>query len=209
VNEAFESEESSGVTSMAPVPAKPLRLNDVDEKDRTAYFSVTALVERGKAVAARVEAERAVEPPPPPPAPEPPTATAAPSASLLQQLGEASLARKATLIVLALLLPVAAMTPVFDEEPAAKAPAPAHTPPLERHAAEPAPSPSTAAPLEPLPALPKGVTLERAATDALAGGDFGRARRLYEELARQKPGVPAYREAARVLERRLRERQQP
>jgi hypothetical protein len=57
-------------------------------------------------------------------------------------------------------------------------------------------------PAEPPPALPKGVSLERAATDALSAGDFQRALASYRELSRREPTNAAYREAARLLERR-------
>lgn len=209
--DAFDSEESSGVTTMAPVPAKTLRLSELDETDRTAYFSVTALMERGKAVAARSE------PPPEPLATEsPPVAHVSPSApptpkpSALQQLRDASLPRKATLVVLPLLIGLLALNPVFKKPTAAAAPEPSvsHAPVRPQRVAESEPATRIApTPAEPPPVLPKGVTLERAASDALAGGDFQRALGFYRELSRREPGSAAYREAARILERRLREKQ--
>lgn len=204
--EAFDSEESSGVTTMAPVPAKAVRLSELEDADRTAYFSVTALMERGKAVAARSETLAAeslvVTEPPPPPAAAP---------GFIQQLREASLARKATLVVLPLLLGLLALEPSFGKPAAAvlpPGPSATQAPARPQHVAQPdlrarvAPTPA-----EPPPALPKGVTLERAASDALAGGDFQRALGSYRELSRREPGNVAYREAARILERRTREKQ--
>jgi hypothetical protein len=191
---------------MAPVPAKAVRLSELEDADRTAYFSVTALMERGKAVAARSETLAAeslvVTEPPPPPAAAP---------GFIQQLREASLARKATLVVLPLLLGLLALDPSFGKPAAAVLPPrPSATQPPARpqHVAESdVPARLAPTPAEPPPALPKGVALERAASDALAGGDFQRALGSYRELSRREPGNVAYREAARILERRTREKQ--
>jgi len=45
-------------------------------------------------------------------------------------------------------------------------------------------------------------TPQREAADAVAAGAFDRAARLYEELARAHPEVPAYAEAARIMKAR-------
>lgn len=226
-NDAFDTEESSGVTTMAPVPAKTLRLSELDEKDRTAYFSVTALMERGKAVAARSEPPLPVAPPPAahlPPAP-PVESRQTPGLDeevslplergVLQQLREASPARKATLVVLPLLIGLLALKPVFKKDDAAAGVSPApsaaasHAPMSSQHVAESEQAPAAVAPTpaEPPAPLPKGVTLERAASDALAGGDFARALGFYRQLSRQNPEKAAYKEATRILERRQREKQ--
>ncbi|MFT3774696.1 MAG: hypothetical protein QM820_55805 [Minicystis sp.] len=49
-------------------------------------------------------------------------------------------------------------------------------------------------------------TLQRRAADAVADGAFEEAARLYEELARAEPKVPAYAEAARILRTRAQKR---
>lgn len=206
---------------MAPVPAKTLRLSELDESDRTAYFSVTALMERGKAVAARSEPAAAPsqsELPPAPLATEPPHVTsvspeATPNSkpSILQQLRDASLPRKASLVMLPLLIGLLALNPVFKNQPdAAGVPEPSASPApvVPLHVTESAPLPLLApTPAQPPPALPKGVTLERAASDALAAGDFPRALGFYRQLSRERPQNAAFNEAVRVLERRVREQQ--
>jgi hypothetical protein len=63
---------------------------------------------------------------------------------------------------------------------------------------------SSATPPQPAPTLPRGVSLEKAAADALAVGDFGRALGLYRELARREPTHAAYAHAVTILERRMR-----
>lgn len=218
-NDAFDSEESSGVTStMTPVPAKTARLSDLDESDRTAYFSVTALMERGKAVSARSEpppAEAAPSAPRPESAlPEQEPALVPKNPGILEQLRDASMVRKATLVVLPLLIALLAVTPIFKQAPPAESsssavssaqlPAVAHP----QHVAQTDPKPLLAeAPAEPPPVPPKGTTLERAAADALAAGEYSRALGFYRELSRRDPNSVPYREATRILERRKREQQ--
>ncbi len=51
--------------------------------------------------------------------------------------------------------------------------------------------------------LPKGMTLERQATDYLARRDYARAAETYERLAAQAPQNRAYVEAARILRTKL------
>ena len=48
------------------------------------------------------------------------------------------------------------------------------------------------------------MSLEKAAADALAAGDFGRALGFYRELARREPAHAAYAHAVTILERRVR-----
>jgi predicted component of type VI protein secretion system len=202
---------------MAPVPAKTVRLSDLDESDRTAYFSATALMERGKAVAARAEPPLAPQAPPSamaePLAVEPPQVTTVTSDAIptrkpgiLQQLRDASPARKGMLIVLPLLLGVVAVEPWLTkaaETGAAPAAAAARSMVVPQRVAESAPKPLLApTPAEPPPAPPKGVSWERAASDALVGGDYPRALGFYRELLRRSPENAAYREAVRILERR-------
>ncbi|RYZ05481.1 MAG: hypothetical protein EOO73_19720 [Myxococcales bacterium] len=220
--DALKSDEGSGVTKMAPMPVKTLRLSELDESDRTAYFSVTALMERGKAVAARVYSPAtppaAAGAPPAPEAPsaadEPPIAPLPLKPSVVQQFREASLPRKATVVMLPLLIGMLLLKPVF-KKPSEVEGVPAATGTTQealvpQHVAEPEPTRApllAATPAEPPPVLPKGLSLERAASDALAAGDFERALGLYRELSRRQPQSAAYGEAVHILERRLRERQ--
>jgi len=48
-----------------------------------------------------------------------------------------------------------------------------------------------------------GTTLERQAADAVANGKFRRAIELYEQLSKEHPDQPVYREAARILRKKL------
>ncbi len=61
--------------------------------------------------------------------------------------------------------------------------------------------PSTAASGSPATTGPK--TPQREAADAVAAGAFDRAARLYDELAKAHPEVPAYAEAARIMKVRM------
>jgi len=207
-NAGLEAEESSGVT-MAPVPVKPTRL-DLDESDRTQYFSITALVERGKAVASR-----ALPPVAPAPSTERPHVTTLPpepgpkKPGILQQIREASFPRKASAVMLPLLIGLLLFKPL-KKNPSPSAADTAETTTAmttPKAVAAPEPEPQLAAtPAEPPPTLPKGMSLERAAADAIAAGDFGRALALYRELSRRQPDNAAYREAARILERRAKDK---
>jgi hypothetical protein len=68
-----------------------------------------------------------------------------------------------------------------------------------------APPPAASAAPEPAPpsrGSGSGVTAQRKAADSVAEGDYGTAVERYRSLAKDEPGVPAYREAARILEER-------
>jgi hypothetical protein len=63
-------------------------------------------------------------------------------------------------------------------------------------------SPSSASTTAPL--APGGKkTLERAAADAWAEGNYADAAKMYEDLAANNPGNPAYKEAARILREKM------
>jgi hypothetical protein len=66
-------------------------------------------------------------------------------------------------------------------------------------AAKDAGSAATAAP----PLAPGKKTNERAAADAWAEGNYAEAAKMYDELAAQNPGNPAYKEAARILREKM------
>jgi len=196
-NEA-ETDESSGVTTLRPVPAKPARLVDLAESDSTSYFSASDLLERGKALAAL-----ASEPAPPPTAGEALEPEIAPRRpSWPTQFRQASLPRKLTALLLPLLCILLLVKPRLEKreqpttsEPSPRAAAPI-VPPQPKHA-PPAPISDVETPI-----LPRGVTVAHAAADSVATGDFSRAARLYRELSRREPTNQAYREAARILSER-------
>lgn len=191
---SVDEDESSGVTSLAPVPTKTMRLGVIHDADRTEYFSATTLLERGKTVAVR-EQTTARETPPPVALGQPP------KPSIWQQFQQASLARKASAVLLPLLLSMLVLKPVFKKSKHASLPAPSATVALPSPAL---PAPKLAAtPPEPPLTLPRGVSLEKAAADSVAVGDFQRARGWYRELLRREPQNAAYREALRILERRV------
>lgn len=64
--------------------------------------------------------------------------------------------------------------------------------------APPAPLPSASAPGNPK-TDPAKKTTEREAVDAVAAGQYELAAKLYEQLAKDHPETPAYKEAARIL----------
>jgi hypothetical protein len=210
-DDASDADETSGVTSLAPVPVKTTRLNGFDF-DRTHFFDVSTLLERGKAIAARAQASEHARAEATAPSAEQPLPALPVRPSIWRQFREASLARQASAIMLPLLIGLLLVKPVFKkpEPPSAGQPVPSalsavHTPNVLAPAPEPEPEPvlaPTAA--EPPPSLPRGVTLEKAAVDAVAGGDFGRALTLYRELAGRSPNNAAYHQAVVVLERRQR-----
>lgn len=80
--------------------------------------------------------------------------------------------------------------------PSHSASAPGPTPP----GPGPAPSPSTSASAPGSPKTdPAKKSAEREAVDAVAAGQYELAAKLYEQLAKDHPDVPAYKEAARIL----------
>lgn len=206
-----DGEETSGVTSLAPVPVKTMRLSGVSDNDRTAFFHVSTLLERGKALATRSQQQHHQPPSAATAAPgEQLTPTLPSKAGIRQQIREASFARKASAVMLPLIAGMLLLKPLFKESKAERAPASsalsAASPPAAL-APEPAAIPQVslaATPAQPPPALPRGVSLEKAAVDAVAGGDFERALAHYRELHRRSPDNAAYRQAVQILERRLR-----
>jgi hypothetical protein len=205
---SVDEEESSGVTSLAPVPIKTMRLSGLHDADRTQYFSVNTLLERGRTVAAREQANSAVGPLSPArmaevsETPAPMVKAQPPKPSIWQQIQQASLARKASAVLLLLLTSMLVLKPSFKKPRHGSLPAPS----AAASVALPAPALPTpqlaATPPEPPPTLPRGVSLEKASADSVAAGDFQRAGRLYRELLRREPQNAAYREALRILERR-------
>jgi hypothetical protein len=84
---------------------------------------------------------------------------------------------------------------------------PATAPPASAARLDPSTEPSAAvtgtdSPPPARAASSNGVTRQRKAADAVAEGDYPAAVERYRSLAREEPGVPAYREAARILEER-------
>ncbi|MFT3774327.1 MAG: hypothetical protein QM820_53890 [Minicystis sp.] len=112
--------------------------------------------------------------PPPPRPPKPATsASAAPS-------GKPSAAPSA--------VPEASGTPTSAPQP--PAPPPPAPSPSGKASAGPSSTPAPASTTK---------TREREAADAVAVGSYDKAARLYEELAKAHPDVPAYAEAARIM----------
>ena len=197
-----ETDESSGVTTLRPVPVKPARLLDLAESDSTTYFSASELLERGKALAAH-SSESA--PPPAEQVPSGPEAAPAP-AGWIAQFQRASLARKACALLLPLLCLLLLTKPLLKESeraPASKPSANVATPIVSAQPKQAAPPPL--ANVETV-ALARGVTAAHAAADSVATGDFSRAATLYRELSRREPKNQAYREAARILSERTQPR---
>jgi len=195
----MDADESSGVTTLRPVPVKPARLLDLSESDSTQYFSATELLERGKLLAAQ-----ASQPSPPSIQQVLSTLETAPSrAGWLAQFRQASLPRKAVAILLPLLSVVLLAKPMLEnaERPTPSKPhaSVAAAVPAPLKLAAPAPAASVA-----LPALARGITVAHAAADSVATGDFARAAALYRELSRRDPSNQAYGVAARILSERAR-----
>jgi hypothetical protein len=200
-NTDFDTEESSGV-GLAPVPVKTVRLSALNDHDRTQFFHADSLVERGKAVAARDDQERQARLSAAAPADTTPPST---KPSLLQRAWGASFPRKASALMVVLLVAMFALKPVLQKQAAATpAPATGATQVPAQHALATPPPQLAATPPEPPPVLPRGTTLEKAAVDAVAAGDFRRALSFYRELARRNPNATAYHEAERILEQRVR-----
>lgn len=214
-NDVDLEDESSGVTALSPVPVQPARFGDLSESDNTQYFSVKELMDRGKALAqdASPPAQAASQPPLPvystPPVAAPVPAAAVPARpSALEQLRDASLARKAILVILPLLLALFVLKPPFKKRaPVAASPAV----PAASAKAKPEPTPAPLPESEPVVAedveqpikLGRGVTLQRAAADSVAAGNFEQALSAYRELARREPSNAAYAEAVRILSARV------
>ena len=183
-----EVDESSGVTALRPMPAKPARLFELAEGDSTAYFSASELLERGKALSAHAE--------------EPEADPRPPRASWLTQFGRASWTRKVSAIALPVLCVLLLARPLLQKsqkpvlsKPSSGAPVPELL--VQAKPAVPPPSASSTTLL-----LPRGVTAAHAAADGVATGDFSRAATLYRELSLREPQNQAYREAARILSKR-------
>jgi hypothetical protein len=199
-----DADESSGVTTLRPVLAKPARLLDLTESDSTHYFSASDLLERGKALTVPSGL------PEPPPTPEgssaPVLAPARPS--WLAQFRRASSGRKASALLLPLLCVGLLAKPMLEK---AKSPTTASKPsagptvPIASAEAKPPATPPPSATISAL-SLPRGVTLVHAAADSVATGDFSRAAALYRELSRREPTNPTYSVAARILSQRARAR---
>ena len=196
---------------LAPVPVTPARFSDLSEAANTQYFSVKDLLDRGKALAAEAHPPVPAVSQPPPPA----RAISMPSAApprparrcALEQVRDASLARKATLVVLPLLLLLLALKPPFKKRAsvAGSRPSAAVTATQKPHsAAAPVPEASPVEEVEQRIALAPGMTLQRVAVDSVTAGNFEQAFRAYRELARREPSNTAYAEAARILAARLR-----
>ena len=195
-----DSDESSGITNLRPVPVKPVRYSDLTESDSTQYFSVSELLERGKALAAPasppVAEPEAVAPEPPPSVPINP--------SLLRRFRAAPWPRQLSAVLLPLAALLLLVGKLFQQSPSpAPSSAPSSQPPPAVVSAPPRalPAPALVA-TAPEPTLPRGVSLARAASDSLATGDFSRAAAYYRELSMREPTNPAYAEAARILAER-------
>jgi hypothetical protein len=164
-------------------------------------------------------------PPPAPPFGPPPQPLAAPAAKeswIGMRWREASGPKKALVVLMAPLL--WAVWVIFTDKP----PAPRPARPATSASTSPSTTPSTgspSAPAEPAgepPSAPGGSgppaakaagsaapsgspattgprTPQREAADAVAAGAFDRAAKLYEDLAKAHPEVPAYAEAARIM----------
>jgi hypothetical protein len=128
------------------------------------------------------------EPPPRTARPAPPTASATVAAS-------AQVAASATAATSA----QATAMPTGESSSASAAPL-ASSPPTVAATARPAETSRAVAP-PPAPPAPAsgGKTAPREAADAVAAGAFDQAAKLYDELAKAHPDVPAYAEAARIL----------
>ena len=198
----IDADESSGVTTLWPVPAKPARLFDLSESDSTHYFSATELLERGKTLAADTGE------PLPPPAQQVGSALepARRRPGWLEQLREASLGRKLSALLLPLACVLLLARPLLKEAEhhvASKSKAAVAVPITATEPKRVAGAPSATASAF---ALPRGVTLAHAAADSVATGDFSRAATLYRELSRREPTNQAYSVAARILSERAQAR---
>lgn len=209
-------EEATGSIPIPPPPPRSPHTLESEDHETTRALPLPAVVMPVAAPA---------PPPAPPPqviAAPPPQLTAPhkpkPLDQLKEQWSQASLPKRA----IALLLPVAFVMVIFgldDNEPAQPqqgAPAasasarekPKDAPkPKETVTEEPGdldlPKPKASATIKKPPPLPNAMakekTAERAAVDAVAAGAWDPAARAYDDLAKQHPENPAFREAARIL----------
>jgi hypothetical protein len=114
-DDAGRRQSSAGTVILSPVPIKPKPLGGPGDQDKTAFLPASKLFERGRAIAAFRQTR---QPPRPAPSTSPSArASAAPpgNVSALQQLREASGARKLTLVVLPMLIGLLVFKPVFKK----------------------------------------------------------------------------------------------
>jgi hypothetical protein len=142
--------------------------------------------------------------------------------SLKEQWEALSWPKKVAMVMLPLLLLYFIFAPNDDDRPAPKtakkpsadaaalATAPASAPPSATQPAVPTlpvsalPTAAGGAPPPPPPSSsPLQRTLERQAVDLVASGQYERAAFVYDQLARQYPDRPVYRETARILRAKL------
>jgi hypothetical protein len=168
-----------------------------------------------------------IEPPPGqlPPGQRPPAAPA--QGGLAAAWKEASPPRKITYVLLPIALVAFALT-MLDDPPETSAKKAKGSPRSSSSAPASASGPPPPPPIGSLPQLPLGpllppperpapkkkfppprtpvITLERKAVDALIAGNYKEAAELYEQLAKEHPETPIYKEALRVLKARQPER---
>ncbi len=117
---AGRSQGSAGTAILSPVPVKPKPLGGPGDQDKTAFLPASKLFERGRAIAAFRQTGQL---PRPAPSTSPSArASAAPlgEVSALQQLRQASLARKLTVVVLPMLIGLLMFKPVFKKPKAGR-----------------------------------------------------------------------------------------
>jgi hypothetical protein len=191
---------------------------ELDEVERTLFLSVDDLKQRSQALQQEAPSASAVvaasADAAPASVPAPPLTDAASFAQavrpslmrrLTRSIAAVSWARKATLVVLPLLIGLLLYKPVFrNQPPRAKTPlaqAPARAA-RASSAARPHSKPAAAAPTpRPTRQAPPGSSLERAAVDSLAAGNYPQALDIYRSLATANPSRTAYATAVKVLER--------
>jgi hypothetical protein len=199
----LEADESSGITSLRPVPVKTASYAELVDGDSTHYLSVSELLDRGKGLGAQPCESPLL---PQPAAPDVGfTARADPNLwRLWRQFRAAPAPLKASLV----LLPVALVALLLLAKPVVHRPlGAAPGMPSARIARPIVAALMTKLPAKPVLAasqvvLPRGVSLVRAAADAVATGDFSRAAQCYRELALREPNNRAYVEGARILAER-------
>jgi hypothetical protein len=159
--------------------------------------------------------------PAPPSFPVPPDAAPTKQESWIRARWREASGPKKAMVFLMLPLVWAVWVIFTDKPPAARPAKPAPSATASAPSASPSAGPSAtpaappvAPPDPPASASPRASasasaapasttkTPQREAADAVAAGAFDRAARLYEELARTHPDVPAYAEAARIMKAR-------